>query len=160
IATWMCAAALVTACGGKKSDSDKDEGGGTEDKKPTKSLAADFFGKVPGPLGILKKMKFGASVADARKAAPELFDQSDPKRPAETKLAHDPEFADLMYSIDFGRDGRKLQRMYIQVPATAKAMLATAWGAGKDAKDNIGRPRTYWFDPAGGWRAWTEDTFD
>ena len=160
ISTWMCAAALVTAsCGGKKSDSDH-KGGGTEDQKPTKALAADFFGKVPGPVGILKKVKFGASVADARKAAPELFDEPDPKRPDKTKLAHDPELADLMYSIGFDHESLKVQHMYIEVPATTKAMLATAWGAGKDAKDTIDRPRTYWFDPATGWRAWTENGFD
>ncbi len=112
---------------------------------------------------MLTKLKWGASIDETKAAAPDLFDKPRPNdKPGDvhTRLAPDPELIDVDYSVDFDRDTKKLSGMKLEVPTAAKAMLATAWGPGKDGKDTIGRPRTFWFDPAGGWRAYSEQGFD
>ena len=149
---------LAAACGGKKGD--KASGGG--DDKPSKQLDASFFGKRPAPLGMLAKTKWGSSIDAARTAEPALFDtpKAGDKPGDHTRLANDPELIGVEYSIGFDRESQKLSRMYLELPIEAKAMLATAWGAGKDATDGIGQPHTYWFDPASGWRAWTDKSYD
>jgi hypothetical protein len=54
----------------------------------------------------------------------------------------------------------KIDRLAITgLPATTPQLLAQAWGPGKDAKDSIDRARTYWFDPATGWRAYAEVSY-
>jgi len=65
----------------------------------------------------------------------------------------------VRYGVGFHKETKKLSRMYLQLPADAKTHLEAAWGPGTAATDSIGRPRTYWFDPEGGWRAHLEPGF-
>jgi hypothetical protein len=149
--------AAVLGCGSKKerSGSSSSDQLPESDKKP---VTAELFGKSVAPFGVLSKLKWGMSEVDAKAAAPELF----------TKkcgydgwcTVRDAQLADVSYSIGFDKNKRVLDHMSVSLKASAKAMLATAWGASKDAKDSIGRARTYWFDPVGGWRAYSEAGFD
>src|SRR5262249_52027695 len=75
-------------------------------------------------------------------------------------LVDDPTIDGVMYGVGIGKETKKVDQMSVTLPATAKAMIATAWGAGKDAKDSIQKPETAWFDPAGGWRAILQPGFD
>ena len=121
-----------------------------------KALGADLFGKTVAPPGPLAKVAFGSSLDDAKKAAPEIF-----AKPAEAYyLIDDPAIDGVSYGVGIDKDTKKVDQMKVTVPAAAKAMIATAWGAGKDAKDTLGKPETVWLDPAGGWRAILEPGFD
>jgi hypothetical protein len=157
----VCAFAFVSVavlgCS-KKESSDK---GAKTDKivenksGEKKALTAEFFGKTVAPAGALAKIKWGMSEADARAAAPELF----PKPNTDFQLVSDPQLDKVSYGVGTNKDTKKIDRTYIQVPASAAKLLETAWGPGKAAKDTIGRPRTYWFDPATGTRAYLEPGF-
>jgi hypothetical protein len=122
-------------------------------KKP---LAADFFGKAVAPPGPLAKIAFGASLDDARKAAPDIF----AKKADAYYLVDDPAIDGVSYGVGIDKDTKKVDQLSVTVPAAAKAAIATAWGAGKDAKDSIDKPETVWLDPAGGWRAILAPGFD
>ena len=150
-------AALVVGCDKKKSTPTEDkpvEKAVEKKETASKPLTAAFFGKTVGLVGALTKLKWGQTEAEARAAAPELF----PKPDAGLQLV-DAEIADVRYGISLNKETKKIDRLYVQVPASAAAMIATAWGAGKDGKDKIGRPRTYWFNAASGWRAYLEPGF-
>jgi hypothetical protein len=161
IARLVCASALVSAallgCS-KKDASDKPA---TTDKavetKPAekKPVTADFFGKSVAPVGALAKLKWGSSDAEARAAAPELF----PDKDKDFQLVSHPTFEGVSYAVGIDKETKKLNRMYVQLPADAAKLIEAAWGPGKAAKDKIGRPRTYWFDAATGWRAYLEPGF-
>jgi len=145
--------ALVPACGKKKDDAHDTsaEKSGTKSAKP---LTAAFFGKQPAPIGLLAKLPWGTPIAEAKTKWPELFREGD-----KTRLVDDPAVQGITYGVSFDDETKRLDRLYIQLPVAAKAQVETAWGPGKEAKDNIGRPRTYWFDPASGWRAYIEPGF-
>src|SRR5215208_3055021 len=149
-AALLIVAALASGCDKKKSTATEDKPAEkvVEQKTAaTQPLSAAFFGKTVGPIGALTKLKWGQTEAEARAAAPELF----PKANADLQLVN-AEFADVSYGVGLNKETKKIDRLYVQVPASAAAMLTSAWGAGKEGKDSIGRPRTYWFDPATGWR--------
>lgn len=148
--------ALVAGCDSKGS-SDKtakrdDQKETTKQKQP---LTAAFFGKTIAPPGALAKLKWGSTEAEARAAAPELF----PKPDKDFQLANDAQLENVAYGVGLEKETKKLSRMYVQIPGSAKGLIAEAWGPGKEAKDSIDRPRTYWFDPATGWRAYAEQGF-
>jgi hypothetical protein len=163
----LLAAALATGCGSKKNAaSDRD---GSADPKVTdhaatdpaapvkKPLTADFFGKAVAPPGALAKIAMGQPVADARKAAPELF----PKPKDDFQLSDAAGLDGVSFGVGLDKDKKAIARMYVTIPAAAKAveLIGAAWGKGKDATDSIGKPRTYWFDAATGWRAYLEKGF-
>jgi hypothetical protein len=154
--TAVVLAAALLACGKKDSSRSSSKSDEAEQKPAAKKpLSAAFFGKQVAPLGALAKLTWGSSVADAKKAAPDLFAKADDK---DFQLVDDPQL-DVTYGIGFDKKTNKLNRMYVQLsPADAK-LVEQAWGLGKPAKDSIGRDRTYWFDPAGGWRAYLEKGF-
>jgi hypothetical protein len=155
----VAALAALAACGNKKEGSSKatasDEPAAAPAKQP---LTAGFFGKQPAPLGLLAKVPWGAPAADARKAAPDLW-RKDTKPDADYVSNDDPSIDGVTYGLGIDKESHKVSRMSVDLPVAARAMLATAWGPGKDAVDSVGKPRTYWFDPAGGWRAYVEPGF-
>jgi hypothetical protein len=144
--------------GDKKAAPDQTASGSSEAsaapaKKP---LTADFFGKKVAPPGALASIAFGSSVDDAKKAAPQIF-----AKPSDAYfLVDDPAIDHVSYGVMIDKDTKKVSGLAVTVPGEAKAMLASAWGAGKDAKDSIDKPYTAWFDPAAGWRATAEPGFD
>jgi hypothetical protein len=158
-----CSAALASALAlgcGKKDDSDKSTKSDKiveKDKAAAKKpLTAEFFGKTVAPLGALAKLKWGSTADEAKAAAPELFKKDDKDG---FSLVDDPAIEDVTYGIGFDKDTKKLNRMYVQLSPAGAKLVETAWGPGKPAKDSIQRDRTYWFDPAGGWRAYLEKGF-
>ncbi|HEY5945769.1 MAG TPA: hypothetical protein VIV40_09770 [Kofleriaceae bacterium] len=156
-----CATVFVSAalfgCGKKDSTDKAEKSDKTVEKKETakKPLTAELFGKKVAPVGLLAKLKWASSEAEARAAAPELF----PKPNTDFQLADDPSLEGVAYGVGVDKDTKKLSRMYVQIPGSAAKLIETAWGPGKVAKDTIGRPRTYWFDPETGWRAYLEKGF-
>ncbi len=158
------AAALITGCSKKDSaSSDKpassDKGKDSPSEKPappTAQVTAEFFGKVVAPPGALAKLAIGQAEADARAAAPALF----PKPKGDYQLSDAP-FVGVNFGVGLDKETKKVSRLTLSLPAAAnaKAMLEAAWGKGKDAKDSIDKPRTYWFDAATGWRAHLEQGF-
>jgi hypothetical protein len=148
---------LALAACGKGDKKSTDEGSGSASAAPAKkALAADFFGKQVAPPGPLAKVKFGSSIDDAKKAAPDIFT----KVGEAYYLVDDPAIDGVSYGVGIEKDTKKIDQMNVTLPAAAKAMIATAWGAGKDGKDSIQKPETAWFDPAGGWRAIMQPGFD
>ncbi len=162
-ARFTCTAALLAtallACGKKDSadHSAKGDHAGEQGKPAAKQpLTAAFFGKTVAPLGELAKLTWGSTDAEARAAAPELFAKADDK---EFQLVNDPQLEHVTYGIGFDKKTKKLSRMYVQLTPEGAKLVEAAWGPGKAAKDSIGRERTYWFDPASGWRAYLEKGF-
>ncbi|MCE9578164.1 MAG: hypothetical protein K8W52_33875 [Deltaproteobacteria bacterium] len=165
VLTAFLATALITGCGKKDASSSDKPGSGSGDTgsgapgkpaKPTAPITAEFFGKTVAPPGDLAKLSIGMAEADARAAAPALF----PKPKGDYQLSDGP-FVGVNFGVGLNKDSKKVSRLTISLPpaANAKAMLESAWGKGKDAKDSIDKPRTYWFDPATGWRAHLEQGF-
>jgi len=150
--------ALLSGCGSKKEGAnDKPAAAATKEGKaaaPTTPLSPAFFGKKPAPLGLLAKLAWGTPISDAKAKMPELFRDGD-----KTRLLDDPAVQGVAYGISFDKETKKLDRMYLELPAAAKAHVEAAWGPGTASTDSIGRPRTYWFDPDGGWRAYLEPAF-
>jgi hypothetical protein len=159
-------AALLGACG-KKNAADKPADGsaatgsaapGSAEAPPAKKpITADFLGKKVAPPGALAKVAWGQPEAEARKAAPELF----PKAKGDFQLADAAGLEGVSYGVGLDKTKHAVSRLQLQLPPTAKPaeLVAAAWGKGKDAKDSIGKPRTFWFDPATGWRAYLEQGF-
>ncbi|HTJ46551.1 MAG TPA: hypothetical protein VL463_30805 [Kofleriaceae bacterium] len=151
---------LLAACGSKKEGPPADHGSGSasaaEAKPAKKPLTADFFGKAVAPPGALAPLKWNMPAADAAKAAPALFKMGD--KPGYS-LAEDPAIDGVSYGVEIDKDTKKISRLSVQLPAAGKDLVAKAWGAGKDAKDSIGKPRTFWFDPQAKWRAYAEQGF-
>ncbi len=139
-----------------KSDKTVDDRARAHDDQPAakKPLVADFFGKTVAPPGALAKLKWGMPGADARKAAPELFKPGDGYA-----LVDDATYDKVSYGVEIDKDKKIVSRMEISIPDTAKGLVAAAWGAGKDAKDSIDKPRTYWFDATAGWRAYLAENY-
>lgn len=157
--SFLFASALTAAFVGGCS---KKEGGDSAEKtvekkreKADQPVTAAFFGTKVAPVGPLAKIAWGSTPDDAKKAAPELFVKADKKG----SYTSDPALAGVSYGVSFSKDGTKVDRLYVQIPAAAKALVAQAWGAGAPAKDTIDRERTYWFDAATGWRAYLEAGF-
>jgi hypothetical protein len=158
---WLWVLLMATACGSKKeggaaASGDKAVSGeqGTE----AKALSPDFFGKTPTPPGLLAKLKWGMPEADARKAVPVMF--SGYVNSDKDFFGHkDPAYADVNYSLGVDKDKHVVSRENVTVPKSAQAMITAAWGPGKEGKTVIG-PRTFWFDPASGWRAYVEPGMD
>ena len=148
---------VLAACGKGDKKSAPSEADGSASAAPAKkALAADFFGKQVAPPGPLAKIKFGSSIDEAKKAAPDIF-----AKPAEAYyLVDDPMIDGVSYGVGIEKETKKVDQMSVTLPAASKALIATAWGAGKDAKDSIQKPETVWFDPAGGWRAILTPGFD
>jgi hypothetical protein len=149
-------AALLAGCDKKDSSGQPTKRDETkETAKQKQALSAAFFGKSVTPPGELAKLKWGSTEAEARAAAPALFTKPD----KDFQLADDPNLENITYGVGLDKETKKLSRMYVQLKPDAAALVAQAWGPGKDAKDSIGRDRMYWFDAAGGWRAYTEKGF-
>jgi hypothetical protein len=155
--TFLCVAigVLLAGCDKKDSSGKSKREGTKETAKQKQPLTEAFFGKTVSPPGALAKLKWAMPDAEARAAAPELF----PKPDKDFQLADDATLDKVTYGVGIDKETKKLERMYVQVPADGPALIAKAWGPGKDAKDTIGRPRTYWFDAASGWRAYSEKGF-
>ena len=154
MSTVVVASALLAGCGKKKEDGDKASASAVKEATPSKALTAEFFGTKPAPVGLLAKLPWGTPRAEVKTKMPEFFREED-----KTKLLSDPTIKDVTYGIDFNKDTKTLDRMYVQLPKAAKATIESAWGPGKEGKDSIDRPRTYWFDAEGGWRAHLEQGF-
>jgi hypothetical protein len=168
-ATILLASLLLAAACGKKDESSSSPK--TTDKAPPtpaepvaaakpaptakQPITPELFGKSPAPIGPLAKLTWGMSAEDARKAAPALVPKKDGGYDAWT----DPSLDGVRYGVGLDKDTNRVNRMNISLPANAKEVLEKAWGPGKPAKDTIGRPRTYWFDPANHWRAYLEPGF-
>jgi len=120
------------------------------EKPVQKALTADYFGKVPAPFGILTKLKIGMTEAEVKAAAPEFYDAK-----GKFHLVAG-EFKDLDYTISFV-DERVNTFGWSNLGAPDyRPLLAKAWAPGTDAKDDIDRAYTVWFDPKTHWRAIAE----
>jgi hypothetical protein len=156
LATSLASVVLFAGCDKKESSDKATKREDTQETAKAKQpLTAAFFGKTVAPVGALAKLKWGSAEAEARAAAPELF----PKPDKDFQLADDAAIDKLTYGVGVDKETKKLSRMYVQLSPEGAPLVAQAWGPGKDAKDTIGRPRTYWFDAASGWRAYTEKGF-
>jgi hypothetical protein len=158
--TLALALAVATAAAGCGKKSSSDQAGAAGDQgsaaPATRPLDAAFFGSKVAPLGPLAKLSWGMPADAAHKAAPALF----PKPGGDKyQLSDDPTYADVSYGVSIDKDSKRVSRMTVDLPASARALIAKAWGPGKDGKDSIGKPRTFWFDPATGWRAYLEEGF-
>ena len=151
-------ASVLAACGSKKEGAPAPASGSSAEPAPKQKLTADFFGKKIAPPGLLAKVAWGSPVADARKAAPSFWSK-DTQPDADYVGADDPAIADVHYGLGFDKDSKKVSRMNLSAPVAAGALVTAAWGPGKEAVDSIGKPRTYWFDAATGWRAYLEQGF-
>jgi hypothetical protein len=150
--TVVLSTSLLVGCGSKKSDDGDTSAAATKEAKKT-ALGPAFFGSKPAPIGPLAKLAWGAPKSEVKKQMPELFDGD------RSKLLPDSSVENVNYGVSFHNDTQKLDRLKVDLPATAKEHILAAWGPGKEAKDSIGRPRTYWFDPDTGWRAYVEPGF-
>ena len=150
----------LAACGSKKEAKDKESGsaasGSSETTPAKKPVTADFFGKAVAPPGAISVLAWKMPADAAAKTAPALFKEG--TKPG-FSLAEDPTYDGVSYGVEIDKDTHVISRLSVQLPGAAKGLVATAWGPGKDAKDSIGKPRTFWFDPSTGWRAYLEQGF-
>jgi len=120
----------------------------TNADKPEATAA--FFGTKIGPLGPLAKLKMGMTQAEVKAAAPEFFNAK-----GSDQLVDAP-VKDLAYGVSF-LDGRVNSfRISNLGKGDYRPAIAKAWGPGIDAKDEIDRAETVWFDPQTHWRAVAE----
>jgi hypothetical protein len=110
---------------------------------PYHVLTSEFFGAHVVPPGDLNKLRLGMKVADAKKLAPGPID--------------------VRAGVPTGVDGVRgfvavddksgtVRAIYLNLPASAKAQIEEAWGAGQQATE-LGKAVLVWPDPSTGWRA-------
>ena len=127
------------------------------ESKPTRAAPVEraevtpaFFGAKIGPMGSLTKLKIGMTEAEVKAAAPEFFDGKGHDQLTDSTVK------DLDYGVSF-LDGRiNSLRLANLGKGDYRPQIATAWGPGIDAKDEIDRAETVWFDPQTHWRAIAE----
>jgi hypothetical protein len=122
-----------------------------------KPIDVELFGKtVAAPSGPLSKLRIGMPVAEARAAAPELFEDEDGYQ-----LVDHPDYKDTNLGVGLDHDTKsKVSSLDVSFPTVGKDVLVAAWGPGIEGKDTIDKPIVYWFNPATGWRAILGEGFD
>lgn len=111
---------------------------------PYHALTSEFFGAHVVPPGDLNKLRIGMKVADARKLAPGPVDV---RAGVPTGVDAVREFV----AID-DKSGT-IRAIYLNLPASARALIAEAWGPGLPATEPVGKDVLVWPDPSTGWRA-------
>jgi len=141
VALALCLGASTGCDKSEKTDAAKaDSKDKAEEKKapvkdPTELLKAVKTPTLPGPLANLK---FGMSVDEAKKAAPELEDGG--------KFLD--EYKGAYFSYYIPDDSGKLKSASLQIEGVEMAKLLTAaWGEPSKGED-LGKPKFFWFDEA------------
>lgn len=139
----------LPACGKDKpaEDTKADEKPKVEKKDPATLFEGD---KVTMPA-VYAGLTLGMSLDDAKKAVPALAEDDTLK----------PEAYDgIWFNTDFDDDTKKLTRVYFNLPKADAVKFATEkWGAPKDAKDTLGKPELWWFNPEANLRMKIADSF-
>lgn len=120
--------------------------------RPLSELLSAKRPVLPDPL---PRLRFGMSIEDAKKAAPEIFVEGwDSSFRTWLKSA---EFPGVAFGISTDREGKTVERLRVQLPKDQARSLATAaWGAPQEGK-NGGNVQLVWFNPADGIRAVLDD---
>jgi len=150
----LASAILATGCSKKHGDDSSGKAVEPAAAAAKKPLDAAFFGKKVAPVGLLAKVAWGSTENEVKTAAPGLFGKD-----GKPHLAPDEAVDQVSYSLDLDKESKTVHGLYAEVPKSAPALIDAAWGVGKDGKDTIGKPLRFWFDPATGWRAYTEAGF-
>jgi hypothetical protein len=111
---------------------------------PYHVLTSEFFGAHVVPPGDLVKLRLGMKVADAKKLAPGPVDV---RAGVPTGVDGVREFV----AID-DKTGT-IRAIYLNLPASARSLIAEAWGPGLPATEPVGKTVLVWPDPSTGWRA-------
>jgi hypothetical protein len=125
--TWIVPLVMVAAC----------KGGGDG-----KSLEPGVFGKAVAPPGDLGKLKVGMPLPEAKKVAGKYVPGDD-----DSYKSFASGYTGMRYAVAVDDERTKIDRIRIEVPESAKDMLAKAWGPGVEATC-MDDPCWYWFDPA------------
>lgn len=111
--------------------------------KPFVALTPEFFGKAPGPVAQLAKVKFGMSWEQVKEAVPGL---EGPKGGNGSYIPFQPGPKDVQLDVGFFED--KLDRMSMTMPARGVAMMAKAWGPPQIGKEKNGSSEMQCWDTA------------
>jgi hypothetical protein len=97
--------------------------------KPFTPLTAELFGKTPGPVAELAKIKFGMSWDEVKAAVPGL---EGPKGGSGSFVPFKAKAEDVTLDVGFHED--KVDRMSLRMPKRGVALIAKAWGPPKIGK--------------------------
>lgn len=106
--------------------------------KPFLALSPEFFGKAPGLVADLAKLKWGMTWDQVKATAPGL---EGPKGGNGSFIPFQPGPDGVTLDAGFYED--KLERADMRMPARGVAMLVKAWGPGKLGKEQNGTGETH-----------------
>lgn len=98
--------------------------------KPFVALTPELFGKVPGPVGELAKIKFGMTWDQVKATVSGL---EGPKGGNGSFIPFNAKADGVTLEVSYTDD--KVDRMSMRLPARGVAMMAKAWGPGQMGKE-------------------------
>jgi len=111
---------------------------------PYHVLTSEFFGAHVVPPGDLNKLRLGMKMADAKKLAP---------APVDVRAGVPTGVDGVREFVTIDDKSGTVRALYLNLPATARSLIAEAWGPGLPATEPVGKSVLVWPDPSTGWRA-------